>query len=65
MTAWSTSGLAWGAHEKDDVLLLQETRLAMKQVRGAKSAATRQGFDAVVAPSMGSTCRGQNLGGVG
>eukprot|EP00972_Heterocapsa_arctica_P053519 7881661-Heterocapsa_arctica.AAC.1 len=33
--------------------------------RSAKSAATKQGFDAVLAPAMGSVLKGQNLGGVG
>eukprot|EP00972_Heterocapsa_arctica_P010320 1516782-Heterocapsa_arctica.AAC.1 len=32
---------------------------------GAKGAATKQGFDAVFAPAMGSVPKGQNLGGVG
>eukprot|EP00972_Heterocapsa_arctica_P024128 3556071-Heterocapsa_arctica.AAC.1 len=46
ITAWNSSGLAWAVHEKDDFILLQETRLSRKQFRGAKSAATKQGFDA-------------------
>eukprot|EP00972_Heterocapsa_arctica_P050218 7386654-Heterocapsa_arctica.AAC.1 len=46
-------------------MLLQETRLSRKQVRGAKSSASRQGYNAVFAPAMNSTRGGQNLGGVG
>eukprot|EP00972_Heterocapsa_arctica_P058670 8650665-Heterocapsa_arctica.AAC.2 len=52
ITAWKSSGLAWAVHEKDDFILLQETRLARKQVRRAKGAATKQGYDAVFAPAM-------------
>eukprot|EP00972_Heterocapsa_arctica_P001103 154402-Heterocapsa_arctica.AAC.1 len=40
ITAWNSSGLAWAIHEKDDFIMLQETRLSRKQVRGAKSVAT-------------------------
>ena len=65
ITSWNTSGLAWAVHRKDDILMLQETRLAKKQIRGAKSAASRQGFHAVFAPAMKSIHKGLNLGGVG
>jgi hypothetical protein len=65
ITSWNTSGLAWAVHRKDEILMLQETRLAKKQIRGAKSAASRQGFHAVFAPAMKSIHKGQNLGGVG
>ena len=65
ITSWNTSGLAWAVHRKDEVIMLQETRLSKKQIRGAKSAANRQGFHAVFAPAMHSAHKGQNLGGVG
>jgi hypothetical protein len=65
ITAWSSAGLQWAVHEDDDALLLQETRLSRKQIRGAKGAATGKGYDAVFAPAMPSTCGGQNKGGVG
>eukprot|EP00972_Heterocapsa_arctica_P005462 806496-Heterocapsa_arctica.AAC.1 len=46
-------------------MLLQETRLSRKQIRGAKSVAHKQGLSAVFAPAVGSILKGQSLGGVG
>eukprot|EP00972_Heterocapsa_arctica_P085016 12528478-Heterocapsa_arctica.AAC.1 len=65
ITAWSTAGLEWAVHEEDEVLLLQETRLSRKQIKGARGKAASHGFDTVFAPAMPSTCGGQNKGGVG
>jgi hypothetical protein len=36
ITSWNTSGLAWAVHRKDEVIMLQETRLSKKQIRGAE-----------------------------
>ncbi len=60
ITAWNTSGLAWAVHQKEDFILLQETRLSKKHIRGAKSVATRQGLSAVFAPAVASVLKGQS-----
>eukprot|EP00972_Heterocapsa_arctica_P098814 14579890-Heterocapsa_arctica.AAC.1 len=46
ITAWSTAGLEWAVHEEDEIILLQETRLSRKQIKGAKGKASSQGLDA-------------------
>eukprot|EP00972_Heterocapsa_arctica_P045081 6655425-Heterocapsa_arctica.AAC.1 len=46
-------------------MLLQETKLPNKQIRGAKSAAHKMGRSAVFRPAVASTRNGLNIGGVG